>query len=255
MNRNELSKHVLYVEGAACALAAKGYLEGPISITAKGIDAYFELLASGWRPSRKIVRRVLQDKGVPRGQLDGMTDLIMSTSQSHTENDLNRCRALAGLQIAMELQDTGEFDPKELSVNACWGLLALAERGHIAIRRGFVIDGDNEDAVRWEDELQDTPSRAEFVLSRMVLILESRGLVTVRRGEIALSDKGAEEYAGVNVDRGSDENADKTVQVSDRIHSFIQRCARPGESADCVLRRLRVMVEGRTEADGIAEQP
>ena len=251
MNRNDLSKHILYVEGAGCALAAKGHLEGPISITAKGIDAYFELLASGWRPRRKIVRRVLQDKGVPRGQLDGMTDLIMSTS--HTDDDLNRCRALAGLQIAMELKDTGEFDPKELSVDACWGLLALAERGHIAIRRGFVLDGDNEDAVPWADELQDPPSLADFVLSQIVLILESRGLVAVRRGEIALSDKGAEEYAGVNVDRGSDENADKTVQVSERIHSFIQRCARPGESADCVLRRLRVMIEGRTEADGIAQ--
>lgn len=78
MNQEELSRHILFVEGAGQALAAKGYLEGPMSITPKGIAAYDQLVASGWRPRRKIVRRLLQDQGVPTAQLDGMTALIMS---------------------------------------------------------------------------------------------------------------------------------------------------------------------------------
>jgi hypothetical protein len=72
-------KHILFVEGAGQALSAKGYMHGPISITPKGIAAYDQLMASGWRPKRKLVRRVLKDdKGVPTAQLDMMTDLIMS---------------------------------------------------------------------------------------------------------------------------------------------------------------------------------
>ena len=79
MNREDLRKHILFVEGAGQALAAKGYMQGPISITPKGIATYDQLMASGWRPKRKIVRRVLKDdKDVPTTQLDMMTDLIMS---------------------------------------------------------------------------------------------------------------------------------------------------------------------------------
>ncbi len=181
---------------------------------------------------------------------------IRDGTVSLTENGLTRFRTVLGIQLALALQDTGEFDPEELSADACWGLLCLEERGYLAIRRGFVIDGDNEDAVPSADELQDLPSLTDFGFSKFVLILESRGLVTVRRGEIALSDRGAEEYASVNVDCGSGEVAGKTVQmqVSERIHSFLQRCTMPGESMNCVLGRLRAMVEGgRTEADGIEQ--
>jgi len=79
MNRDDLSKHILFVEGAGQALAAKGSLQGHASITPKGIAAYDQLMASRWKPTREIVRRLLKDdKGVPTMQLDMMTNLIMS---------------------------------------------------------------------------------------------------------------------------------------------------------------------------------
>lgn len=79
VNLEDLSNHILFVEGAGQALAAKGYMDGPIAITPKGIAAYDQLRASGWKPKREIVRRLLkEDKGVPTTQLDMMTDLIMS---------------------------------------------------------------------------------------------------------------------------------------------------------------------------------
>jgi hypothetical protein len=79
MNLENLRNHIVFVEGAGQALAAKGYMDGPISITPKGIAAYDQLMASGWKPNREIVRRLLKDdKGVPTAHLDMMTDLIMS---------------------------------------------------------------------------------------------------------------------------------------------------------------------------------
>jgi hypothetical protein len=79
MNLEDLRNHIVFVEGAGQALAAKGYMDGPISITPKGIAAYDQLMASGWKPNHEIVRRLLRDdKGVPTDQLDVMTDLIMS---------------------------------------------------------------------------------------------------------------------------------------------------------------------------------
>ncbi len=79
MNADDLSKHILFVEGAGQALAAKGHLQGHASITPKGIAAYDQLMASGWKPTREIVRRLLKDdKGVPTTQFDMMTDLIIS---------------------------------------------------------------------------------------------------------------------------------------------------------------------------------
>lgn len=72
---------MLFVEGAGQALIEKGYLQGPVSITAKGIGEYDQLLASGWRPQRDIVRRVLQDKGVPAGHLELVTELIMQVTE------------------------------------------------------------------------------------------------------------------------------------------------------------------------------
>lgn len=78
MNPNDLRNHILFIEGAGQALAAKGYLDGPILITPKGIAAYDQLMASEWLPKREIVHRLLgEDKGVPTDQLDMMTDLIM----------------------------------------------------------------------------------------------------------------------------------------------------------------------------------
>ena len=83
MNLDDLSKHILFVEGAGQALAARGCLEGPVSITPKGIAAFDRLMASGWRPERTVVRRLLKDdKGVPTTELDMLTDLIMSIDQS-----------------------------------------------------------------------------------------------------------------------------------------------------------------------------
>jgi hypothetical protein len=83
MGREDLRKHILFVEGAGQALAAKGFLNGSASITPKGIAAYDQLMASGWRPNRTIVRRLLKDdKGVPTTQLEMMTDLIMSVARS-----------------------------------------------------------------------------------------------------------------------------------------------------------------------------
>jgi hypothetical protein len=82
MNCEELRNHILFVEGAGQTLAAKGYLDGPVSITPKGIAAYDQLLSSGWKPKREIVRRLVKDDmGVPTDQLDMMTDLIMSVAR------------------------------------------------------------------------------------------------------------------------------------------------------------------------------
>ncbi len=82
MKLEDLRRHMLFVEGAGQALAAKGLLNGSASITPKGIAAYDQLMASGWRPNRTIARRLLkEDKGVPTTQLEMMTDLIMSVAE------------------------------------------------------------------------------------------------------------------------------------------------------------------------------
>lgn len=77
MNGEELSKHILWLEGAAQSLIARGLLKGPVAITSKGIAAYEQLIASGWRPQPQIVRRLLCDKGIPAAQLDEMTKLFL----------------------------------------------------------------------------------------------------------------------------------------------------------------------------------
>jgi hypothetical protein len=80
MNTKNLAEHILFVEGAGQALVASGRLQGPISITPKGLASYDQLMASGWKPKRQMVRLVLKDKGVPQAQLDLMTDAIMSVA-------------------------------------------------------------------------------------------------------------------------------------------------------------------------------
>ena len=40
-------------------------MEGPVSMTPRGVGAYDQLMASGWTPHRHIVRHLLRDKGVP----------------------------------------------------------------------------------------------------------------------------------------------------------------------------------------------
>ena len=77
MKRQNLVRHMLWLEGAAQALAADGLLDGPVAITPKGIAAYDQLVASGWRPRRRIVRRLLRDKGIPAAELDVATELFL----------------------------------------------------------------------------------------------------------------------------------------------------------------------------------
>ncbi len=77
MNMSEMQKHIIFVEGAGQALVERGYLEGPVSITPRGIGVYDQLMASGWMPQRNTVRRLLEDKGVPTEHLDITTALFM----------------------------------------------------------------------------------------------------------------------------------------------------------------------------------
>lgn len=81
METTELTKHILYVEGAGQSLIKAGLLQGPVSILPKGIAAYDQLMASGWKPQSHIVRRLLQDKGVPEPQLEATTALFMRMAE------------------------------------------------------------------------------------------------------------------------------------------------------------------------------
>jgi hypothetical protein len=104
MNLEDLGKHILFVEGAGQALSADGDLRGPTSITPKRIAAYDQLLASAWRPDRRIVRRLLRDdKGVPAAQLDLMTDLIMGQAMADEA-------AVASEAPYAETHSTGEVE-------------------------------------------------------------------------------------------------------------------------------------------------
>ena len=73
-----LEKHMLWLQGTAERLVARGLLDAPVSITPKGIAAYDQLVASGWKPAPKLVRRLLREQGVPPEQLDGVTGLFLS---------------------------------------------------------------------------------------------------------------------------------------------------------------------------------
>ena len=81
MKMEEMTKHVVFVEGAGEALIQRGVLQGPVSITPKGIAAYDQLMASGWKPQHQIVRSLLRDKGVPEAQLEMTTDLFMRMAE------------------------------------------------------------------------------------------------------------------------------------------------------------------------------
>ncbi len=62
----ELQKHIIYVGGALDVLAQKHFIVGATpAITDKGRRAYQDLVASGWRPDRKILAKVLGDMDVP----------------------------------------------------------------------------------------------------------------------------------------------------------------------------------------------
>jgi hypothetical protein len=49
--------------------------------------AYDQLVASGWKPNRKIVRSTLKDKGVPATHLDAMTQLVMAVAEGILEEE------------------------------------------------------------------------------------------------------------------------------------------------------------------------
>ena len=81
MKTEEMAKHIVFVESAGDALIERGLLQGPVSITPKGIAAYDQLMASGWKPQRQIVHCLLRDKGVPEAQLEMTTDLFMRMAE------------------------------------------------------------------------------------------------------------------------------------------------------------------------------
>jgi len=76
--RDFMTKHILFVEGAGQTLIERGWMKGPVSIAPAGIAAYDQLMASGWRPQREAVRRILEwDKGVPAAKSEELTQLFM----------------------------------------------------------------------------------------------------------------------------------------------------------------------------------
>jgi hypothetical protein len=78
MTDQEAINHHLYVEGRGEALITEGKIAGPPAISARGIAEYDELLASGFRPKRAVVREILKRyHGVGPAELDRMTDLVM----------------------------------------------------------------------------------------------------------------------------------------------------------------------------------
>jgi len=81
MKTEDIRKHILFVEGAGQSLVKAGLLQGPVSMLPKGIAAYDQLMASGWKPQRHAVRRLLQDKGVPEAQLEMTVALFMKVAE------------------------------------------------------------------------------------------------------------------------------------------------------------------------------
>lgn len=78
MTDQEAYAHHVYVEGRGEALIAEGKVSGEPLITPKGIAEYDQLLASGFRPRRFIVRAILERyHGIPDSKLEEMTDLFM----------------------------------------------------------------------------------------------------------------------------------------------------------------------------------
>ncbi len=73
----EIVNHMIYVEGRGQALIAEGLMSGPVSITPKGIAIYDQLMASGWKPQREIIRRMLQDRGMAENDLDKAVALFL----------------------------------------------------------------------------------------------------------------------------------------------------------------------------------
>lgn len=74
----ELHHYLLWLEGAAHSLVASGHLDAPVVLTPEGITVYDQLVASGWRPQRGVVRSLLRTKGIEVARLDETTDLFMS---------------------------------------------------------------------------------------------------------------------------------------------------------------------------------
>ena len=146
------------------------------------------------------------------------------------------------------LKATKDFDPRHTGLDVCWGLLVLEEHGYISIKRGFVVGGELEE-FHLPRLLEEECSDADCSLGRLVLILEAMGLATIQRGVCRLSDAGMKKYAEVTPGRcdksasgnssGNDDR--KTIKVGKRMHSFIERCALDGESANDVIRRLLVL--------------
>ncbi len=78
----ELGNQLLFIEATAKTLAAKGLMEGPTGITAKGVERYDALMATDWMPSRFVVKNILEfEYGVPESQSDAMSRLFIAESQ------------------------------------------------------------------------------------------------------------------------------------------------------------------------------
>lgn len=77
---DDLANHILFVEGAGQTLAERGQTGGSAQLTPEGTAVYNQLMASGWKPQRRMVRMVLKDNGVSPPHLNAITDLIMSVA-------------------------------------------------------------------------------------------------------------------------------------------------------------------------------
>lgn len=71
-----LTQHILFMEGAKRALIIKGHLAGIIGITPKGLAAYDQLKASGFKPNRSVLAWMLHQENTPADQIEGIVELL-----------------------------------------------------------------------------------------------------------------------------------------------------------------------------------
>ncbi len=78
---------VLFVHGAIERLCQRGLIEGEPLITPRGISAYDQLRASGFRPTAEEVSRVIRNLGLAKikSETGPMTLLILNES-GHDES-------------------------------------------------------------------------------------------------------------------------------------------------------------------------
>lgn len=193
---DELMNHVLLVEAAVQILADRGVIEGSSTITAEGIAAYNQLMASGWKPRFRMVRMVLKDNGVLPPNLNALTDLTMSVADEyhsageHSESDRHEIQPQGEKTISEFSKVIEEFDPHTADPHFCWALVQMEQERYVRIKNGNIIPTEKLLEISPQSIVDRSVPRLECETCKAALIAEADGFLTINNGTWKLTEKG-----------------------------------------------------------------